>query len=64
MESALDYWSARALLDWQIEMGADEAMLDAPLDRYTLTDARPAMAATKQAAAPHAPLASLLLRNA
>ncbi|WP_282025133.1 uracil-DNA glycosylase [Limimaricola cinnabarinus] len=42
MESALDYWSARALLDWQIEMGADEAMLDAPLDRYTLTDARPA----------------------
>ena len=55
MESALDYWSARALLDWQIEMGADEAMLDAPLDRYTLTDPRPAMAATKQAAAPHAP---------
>ncbi|WP_341211740.1 uracil-DNA glycosylase [uncultured Limimaricola sp.] len=56
MESALDYWSARALLDWQIEMGADEAMLDAPLDRYTLTDTRPAVAATKGSAARHAPI--------
>ncbi len=41
MESALDYWTTRALLDWQIEMGVDEAMLDAPLDRYTLTDSKP-----------------------
>ncbi len=53
MESALDYWTARALLDWQIEMGVDEAMLDAPLDRYTLTDARPVPApAAVRGAAP------------
>jgi len=50
MESALDYWHARALLDWQIEIGADEAILDAPLDRYTLTDARPAVAPAPGAA--------------
>ncbi|SDF29513.1 uracil-DNA glycosylase [Limimaricola pyoseonensis] len=55
MESALDYWRARALLDWQIEMGADEAILDAPLDRYTLTDARPAAVPAPGAAPAVAP---------
>lgn len=30
--------TARALLEWQIELGADEAILDAPLDRYGLSD--------------------------
>lgn len=34
MESALDYHTALALLEWQVELGATEAMLDAPLDRY------------------------------
>ncbi len=34
MESAVDYWTARALLEWQVEMGADEAILDAPVDRF------------------------------
>lgn len=38
MESATEYWTARALLEWQVELGADEAMLDAPLDRYALRD--------------------------
>jgi len=38
MESALDYHSARALLDWQIELGATEAICDAPVDRYGLPD--------------------------
>lgn len=56
MESALDYWSARALLDWQIEMGADEAMLDAPLDRYTLTDTRPAVTPAPGAVAAPGPV--------
>lgn len=28
------YHTARALLEWQIELGATEAILDAPLDRY------------------------------
>lgn len=32
--SALDYHAARALLEWQVELGATEAMLDAPFDRY------------------------------
>lgn len=39
-----------ALLDWQIELGADEAILDAPLDRYAL--AEPAPKAPAQPAAP------------
>ena len=34
MESALDYHTARALLEWQVELGATEAMLDAPMDRF------------------------------
>jgi len=38
MESAVDYWTAKALLDWQVEMGADEAISDAPIDRYGLQD--------------------------
>jgi len=36
MIDTLDYWAARDLLSWQIEMGADEAILDAPIDRYQL----------------------------
>lgn len=34
MDSALDHHTARALLEWQVELGATEALLDAPLDRY------------------------------
>ncbi|OIQ30155.1 MAG: uracil-DNA glycosylase [Alphaproteobacteria bacterium MedPE-SWcel] len=41
MESELDYWSARALLEWQVELGATEAMIDGPLDRYGLVDQKP-----------------------
>ncbi len=36
MESALDWHSAKALLEWQIELGADEAIGDTPLDRFAL----------------------------
>ena len=36
MESALDYYSARALLQWQIELGATESIGDEPVDRYAL----------------------------
>ncbi len=42
MESAVDYWTSKALLDWQVEMGADEAMCDEPIDRYALEDKKPA----------------------
>ncbi len=48
MESP-DYHTARAYLDWQIELGADECMLDTPLDRYALPEklAKPSRAAEK-----------------
>lgn len=39
METAEDYWLARALLDWQVELGVDEAIADAPVNRYDLPDA-------------------------
>lgn len=35
----MDFDAAVALMQWQMEMGVDEAMLDAPLDRYALNDA-------------------------
>lgn len=34
MESALDYYTAEALLAWQVELGATEAILDSPVNRY------------------------------
>jgi len=56
MESALDYYSAKALLDWQIELGATETICDAPVDRYGLPDkvARPKPEAAVQVARPMA----------
>ncbi len=53
MESALDYHTARALLDWQIELGATEAIGDVPVDRYALPDTTPK--AKKPSAAQVAP---------
>lgn len=43
MESQ-DFHTARALLEWQMELGADECIADAPVDRYALPDklAKPA----------------------
>lgn len=37
MES-MDFNTARALLEWQVELGADECIGDAPVDRYALPD--------------------------
>lgn len=59
MDSAIDYWSAKALLDWQIEMGADEAIADAPVDRYALQDKKPEPPKPKEAAAPPPPAKAL-----
>lgn len=52
MESAVDYHHAKALLAWQVELGATEAMGDAPVNRYEVPEklARPAAASTKAAA--------------
>lgn len=36
MESQLDYWSAKALLEWQVELGATDALCELPVDRYAL----------------------------
>ena len=41
MESQLDWHQAKALLEWQIELGATEATLDVPVNRFELTDKAP-----------------------
>ena len=38
MESALDFHTAKALLDWQVELGATEAIGDMPVNRYEVPD--------------------------
>ena len=48
--AAIDYWTARALLEWQVEMGADEAILDEPVDRFALVDETPQPAAAAKPA--------------
>lgn len=58
MDSQLDHATARALLDWQIELGATEAICDAPINRYQLaaeTTARPEMRPTPAAIPAAAP---------
>ena len=51
----LDFWAAKALLDWQVEMGADEAVGDVPLNRYDLpAEAPKPRPAAAQPAAPEA----------
>ena len=54
MESA-EYHSALAALAWQIELGADECIADAPVDHYAVPAAVPKPAAK---AAPQAPVAA------
>ncbi len=41
MESGLDFHDAKALLEWQIELGADEAICEAPVNRFDLAKAAP-----------------------
>lgn len=53
----LGFHDALAMLDWQIELGADEAILDAPVDRFALSDAPPPVAAPASARAPAMPAA-------
>ncbi len=42
MDSQNTYWTDRALLEWQVELGVTEAILDAPIDRYALETVKPA----------------------
>lgn len=48
MDSGLDFYSARALLQWQVELGADEAICDAPVNRYEVPETTPKVAAITQ----------------
>ena len=52
MESANTYWNDRALLEWQVELGVTDAILDAPVDRYQLEATKPK---PQPKAAPDAP---------
>lgn len=53
----MDWHVARALLEWQIELGADEAIGDAPVDRFALADAEaPVAPAPSRASSPAAPV--------
>ncbi len=48
MESALDWDLARTLLEWQVELGVDECIGEAPVDRFELApepSAKPSRAA-------------------
>lgn len=56
MESAQDWHSAKALLEWHIELGAVDAIGDAPVDRYALdpTPPKPAKAAPEGPSPVHA----------
>ena len=51
MESATDYPHAKALLDWQIELGATEAIGNTPINRYEIPD-KPAAQAKPSAPTP------------
>ncbi|WP_296761657.1 uracil-DNA glycosylase [Sediminimonas sp.] len=61
MDSGLEHQTARALLEWQLELGATEAIGDAPVNRYALgaaTAPAPHTAASAATAtAPQAPVA-------
>ncbi len=54
MESALDFHHAKALLDWQVELGATEAIGDAPINRYEVPEKLETPAVRAAPAAPTA----------
>lgn len=42
----MDHATARALLEWQVELGATEAIAEAPVNRYTAKNQAPPVVAT------------------
>ena len=57
MDSSETYWNDRALLEWQVELGVTDAILDAPLNRYALEATKPApKAVTPDRPAAEAPM--------
>ena len=57
MDPAQDFHHLKALLEWQVELGADEAIGDAPVNRYELPEKRPAARPVADAQAPAGPAA-------
>ncbi len=53
MDSDIDFYTAKAALDWQLEMGVTEAIGDTPVDRYALVVESPKPAA--KSTSPEAP---------
>ncbi|MEM9583277.1 MAG: uracil-DNA glycosylase [Pseudomonadota bacterium] len=61
MESQLDYHQAKALLEWQIDLGATEAIGEHPVNRYEEPAQKPR---AKPKTAPEAPRAPLQIDSA
>ncbi|WP_138936183.1 uracil-DNA glycosylase [Roseovarius arcticus] len=59
MDSALDFHGLRALLQWQVELGIDEAIGDVPVNRYETPAAAPKAAAPAVAGTAQAHLAEV-----
>lgn len=57
MESALDWHTARAMLEWQVELGVTETIAEAPVDRYAAAEERVAEVAAEAAVAAAEPAA-------
>jgi DNA polymerase len=55
MESDNTYWADRALLEWQLELGASDAIQDTPVDRFALEAAKPKAAAKPAETKPNGP---------
>ena len=58
MDSELDFYAAKAALEWQIELGATESIGDAPVNRFEIAKAAPKPAVVKpvEPDAPEAPV--------
>jgi len=52
MDHLDDSWAMLAALEWQIELGADEAISETPIDRYALAQQQPAQSPAKTAPPP------------
>lgn len=52
MESGMDYHTAKALLEWHIDLGADEVIGDVPINRYDVPKEAPKPKAAAPVAAP------------
>jgi uracil-DNA glycosylase family 4 len=58
MDSVDTYWADRALLEWQVELGVDEAINETPIDRYKLEAPAPKVVQKPEAVAGEAGVAN------